>query len=109
MPRLILKFEKVLDSERIFELLREKAGKLSGFLSHSGNSGTYEYMGNPVSIDVAPLQIVFAFMDSGVDPLLRPMEAFSKILSQEYGKPHVGLELPENKRVVWAERFKNLF
>lgn len=109
MPRLVLKFEKYLDPDRVFEILRERAQDLSGFIARSGSSGSYDFMGNSLSIEVDPHGVVFSFLESGVDPLLRPLESFAKGISEDYGKPRVGLDLPLERKGVWTERFRNLF
>ena len=109
MPKLVLKFEKYLDPDRVFEILRGNVSELSGFMSRSGGSGSYEYLGNLVTIEVDPHGVVFSFLESGIDPLRRPLESFAKRLSVEYGEPRVGMDLPEDRKGVWASRFRNLF
>lgn len=109
MPRLVLKFEKALDPDRVFDILQGRVSELSGYMSRSGSSGSYEYLGNPLTIEMDPHGIVFSFIESGINPLRRPLESFAKALSGEYGKPRVGLDLPLDRKAVWANRFRNLF
>ena len=109
MPKLVLRFEKYLDPERVFEILRERARSLSGVITRAGSEGEYNYMGNHVRVEVDPHGVTFSFLDSGIDPLMRPLESFARGVGEEYGRPEVGLGLPDDKKAVWAGRFRNLF
>jgi len=109
MARVVLKFEKYLDPDSVFESIHRGAAKVSGTVTRVGNRAKYEYMGHPVKIEVGVNTVSFSFLESGIDPLARPIDAFVENITKEWGRPGLELGIPAERKAMWLNRLSKLF